>query len=77
MTAIVNYINQLNNEKEPIGDANLRLSVQRKKKKILKYVNVPSADRLCAYKEFRLYAKNNKRNVCIYAKKSVPLYIER
>lgn len=38
---------------------------------------MPNAGRLCTRKEFRFYAKNNRRNVCIYAKKSVPLYTER
>ena len=38
---------------------------------------MPSAGRLCADKKIRLYAKNKYKNVCIYAKKSVPLYIER
>lgn len=38
---------------------------------------MPSAGRLCAYKELRFYAKNKWQKVCIYAKKSVPLYIER
>ena len=48
-------------------------SCQGKKKKILKNVNMPSAGRLCAHKEFRLYAKNKWQNVCIYAKKCEPL----